>query len=141
MLLKDLVAKRDVLQGNLAHLEQQARQLTSLEHQFYSLKRDLSLADTEFAVAESLYQQASSAHAAVQALVQERERDLPNELRDRDALNRTQQEAANRVRSLSESLDNARQAANMANERVAACKSKLEEWKTSAALSRSQEVL
>jgi exonuclease SbcC len=133
VLLKDLIAKRDVLQGNLAHLEQQARQLASLEQQIDSLKRDLALADTEFAAAESRYQQASTARAAAQALVQERERDLSNELRDRDALSRTQQEAANRVRLLTESLDKARQAANVANERVAACKSKLDEWKTSAA--------
>jgi exonuclease SbcC len=132
-LLKDLVAKRDALQSNLAYLEQQARQLTSLEQRVDSLRQDLVLAETELVAAESHHQQASSAHAVAQALVQERERDLPNELRDRDALCRARQKAENHVRLLAESLDKARQAANVANERVAACKSKLDEWTTSAA--------
>ncbi len=133
--LTDLANKRDILQKNLAKLEQQAQQLTLLEDQVHSLKQDLAFAETELAAAESRHRQASGAYAAAQALVQERERDLPDELRDRDALSRTQQEAANRVRLLTESLDKARQAANEANQRVAACKSKLDEWTTSATTS------
>jgi exonuclease SbcC len=128
----DLVARREGLQKNLAQLEQQAQQLTRLEDQVHSLKRELALAETELAAAESRYQQASSTRAAAQALVQERERDLPSELRDPNALDRAQQEAENRVRLLAESLDKARQDANAANERVAACKSKLDELTMSA---------
>lgn len=126
-----LATKRNELQKTLAQLEQQERELTRFEDQLLSLKHDLEVAESELAVAESRRQHASSAYAAAQALVQERERDLPKELRDRDALNRTQQAAATRVRALIESLDKARQASNVANERVAACQSKLDELTTS----------
>jgi hypothetical protein len=86
-------------------------------------------------------QEATNAYTTAQTRVEERERDVPIDLRDLNALNRAREDAANVLRFLNEALTAARKDADQANEKLTASKSSLDELTRSAisAQDRAQE--
>lgn len=119
--------QRDEFARTLKKLEQQATDQEPLETQTRDLKIEISSRSDELVHAEDAFAEASTALAATQAVVTERELQVPAEYRDASTLQRAQTQSVARVRELNAALQNARDAANTANSQLASAQTKRDE--------------
>jgi exonuclease SbcC len=93
---------------------------------------------TKLDEAEQMVQRAIVQQERAVAIVSEREAALPDSLRDRHALARAQQQAADRVRALKEAFEKAEQQANATSEAEAKCRAALEAAENTARAAERQ---
>lgn len=111
----------------LSQLEQQATRQSSLEAQAGELKIKIAAQAEELVQLEEALAQANSSLAAAQAVVRERELQVPVEYRDTRTLQRAHAQAAARVRELNDAFQNARNAANQATNQLTGAQTKRDE--------------
>lgn len=110
----------------------------SLDGELKKLKVDLAATDQASAEAELHLQAVRQEYAVAQTRVEEREREVPVELKGLDSLDRAQTDATNKLRRLVEALTTARQNRDSANQMLTAKTSSLAELAERAAATRDR---
>jgi DNA repair protein SbcC/Rad50 len=122
-----LAARVTEIHRSLVQAEEALARVPVLEQEIEQLKKEEVRIKEQLVAAEEKLREAISLHAAAQAVLEDRERDIPKLLRALDTLEQVKQEAANRVRTLKQAFETAQQDANDARQAAVACETTLKD--------------
>lgn len=125
--LEQVGTKRAELADDFRELEEKAAQLEPMEEQCHNLKTESATITEELNEAEELRAEARLALASAQAVVQERELQVPHEYRKGEALRAARIQADTLLGKLTNALQDARTKASTSDNRLASAQTKSNE--------------